>query len=87
MTTITIDLPEAIAAPLRANALALKMSFEAYVQACMADFTLTDESALCPIDLSPEELIAVENARLDRVNGNTFTHEQVMSEMRSRRVG
>jgi predicted transcriptional regulator len=84
MTTITIDLPNEVAVQLQTQAASSKKSLEVFLQECVSDFALSDESALDPLDLSPEELKAVESARADLTAGRTFTHEQVMSEMRQR---
>jgi predicted transcriptional regulator len=84
MTTITIDLPDHIASSFRTRAEASKMSLEAFLQDCVSDFALSDESALPPLHLTTEELEAVARARADLAAGRTFTHEQVMAEVRNR---
>jgi predicted transcriptional regulator len=86
MTTITIDLPDHIASSFRTPAEASKMSLEAFLQDCVSDFVLSDESALPPLPLTTEELEAVAKAREDLSAGKTFTHEQVMAEVRNRRM-
>jgi predicted transcriptional regulator len=84
MTAITLNLPDDLAAQLLSQAASSKMSLEAFLQECVSDFALSDESALPPLHLTTDELDAVARAREDLAAGQTFTHEQVMLEMRQR---
>jgi plasmid stability protein len=87
MTTITIDLPEDVASDLRAKAANHHMSLEAFVQESVSHFILSDESGLEPISLMPEEIVALERAKEDLAAGRTFTHEEVMHQIRKSRGG
>ncbi len=83
MTTLTIELPEATVAILRAQANMEQITLEEYVQDCLADFTISDESALAPLDLTPEEVVAVKLAQADLAAGRTVSHDEAMAHFRA----
>jgi predicted transcriptional regulator len=79
MTTLTINLSDDIVATLDAQATARRITLEAYIQECLADFTLNDVSQLDPVDLTPDELLALESAREDLAAGRTVSHKDAMA--------
>ncbi len=69
MTTLTLNLPDDLAEHFLSQAASSNMSLEAFLQECMSDFALSDESALPPLHLTTDELDAVARAREDLTDG------------------
>lgn len=63
MTTITLDLTDDLTARLLSQAASSKMSLEAFLQECMSDFALSDESPRAPVHLTTEKLEAAARPR------------------------
>ena len=85
MTTITFELPENQLTDLRVKAEAWKISLEEVVQEAVSHFLLSDESSLEPVELTPEEIVAYARAQEDIANGRTYSHEEVMADMKALR--
>jgi predicted transcriptional regulator len=79
MTTITIDLPDQLTKDLNAKATAWQVSLEVVLQEAAQQFLLNDESQLDPVDLTPDELSALESAREDLAAGRTVSHKDAMA--------
>jgi predicted transcriptional regulator len=83
MTTMTINLSDEVVTSLSAQATARRISLEAYIQECLSDFAFDDESQLEPLDLMPEERVALESACADLASGKTVSHQDAMAHFRA----
>ena len=82
MTTITIELPDDIAADLAAKAAARKMSVNEVMHEAAIQMVLHSEHPLEALDLTQEEIDAFYAAQLDLAEGQTASHEQAMAHFR-----
>jgi predicted transcriptional regulator len=86
MTTITLDLPDDVAALLSAQAAANDTTPKAYAEAMLVDELidrLIDDARLGPYEPSKSELLILEKAEADIAAGRWVSHKDVFAKVRA----
>lgn len=86
MTSITIELPDEVAAFLQAKAFANNTTPQSFAQAIVVNEIQDrqiDESKLAPYEPSPLELLVLEKAEADIAAGNWLENRAVMAKFQA----